>query len=95
MKQAYREIQGKRSRKIRFALLTTIMMAMLVLQACGNNTGGNGASASGGSNTEKAGEEATSDVPAVLNFGFIGSNKLNVPGGAGVGAFIKGLFKKS
>lgn len=47
MKQAYREIQGKRSRKIRFALLTTIMMAMLVLQACGNNTGGNGASASG------------------------------------------------
>lgn len=57
MKQAYREIQGKRSRKIRFALLTTIMMAMLVLQACGNNTGGNGASASGGSNTEKAGEE--------------------------------------
>ncbi|MEC0132331.1 MULTISPECIES: ABC transporter substrate-binding protein [Paenibacillus] len=94
MKQAYREIQGKRSRKIRFALLTTIMMAMLVLQACGNNTGGNGASASGGSNTEKAGEEATSNVPAVLNFGFIGSNKLNVPGGAEGWGFYKGIIQE-
>ncbi|MEK3941502.1 nitrate ABC transporter substrate-binding protein [Paenibacillus odorifer] len=96
MKQAYREIQGKRSRKIRFALLTTIMMAMLVLQACGNNTGGNGASASGGSNTEKAGEGATStsNVPAVLNFGFIGSNKLNVPGGAEGWGFYKGIIQE-
>ncbi len=96
MKQAYREIQGKRSRKIRFALLTTIMMAMLVLQACGNNTGGNGASAPGGSNTEKAGEGATStsNVPTVLNFGFIGSNKLNVPGGAEGWGFYKGIIQE-
>lgn len=94
MKQAYREIQGKRSKRIRFALLTTIMMVMLVLQACGNNAGGNGASASGGSNTEKSGGEATSNVPAVLNFGFIGSNKLNVPGGAEGWGFYKGIIQE-
>jgi sulfonate transport system substrate-binding protein len=94
MKQAYREKQGKRSRSIRFALLTTIMMVMLVLQACGNNAGGNGASTSGGSNTEKAGDEAVVKAPAVLNFGFIGSNKLNLPGGAEGWGFYKGIIQE-
>lgn len=94
MKPAYREIQGKRSKRIRFALLTTIMMVMLVLQACGNNAGGNGASASGGSSTEKSGGKAESNVPAVLNFGFIGSNKLNVPGGAEGWGFYKGIIQE-
>lgn len=94
MKQAYREIRGTRSKRLRFALLTTFMMVILVLQACGNNVGGNGAAASGGSNTKKAEGEAASNVPAVLNFGFIGSNKLNLPGGAEGWGFHKGIIQE-
>ncbi|UQZ37439.1 nitrate ABC transporter substrate-binding protein [Paenibacillus sp. PK3_47] len=70
---------------------------MLVLQACGSNAGsGNGASpAAGGSDTaEAAGSETGSNVPAVLNFGYIGSNKLNVPGGAEGWGFYKGIIQE-
>lgn len=95
MKKTFKERQGRRSKGIRFALLTSLMMVMLVLQACGNNASGNGASASGGSNTaEGAEKEATTNVPAVLNFGFIGSNKLNVPGGAEGWGFYKGIIQE-
>ncbi|MBY0215480.1 ABC transporter substrate-binding protein [Paenibacillus illinoisensis] len=69
------------------------MMLMLVLQAC-NNTEGNGASASGVANTGKAGEESTSNVPPVLNYGYIGSNKLNVPGGAEGWGLYKGIIQE-
>ncbi|MFK0524145.1 ABC transporter substrate-binding protein [Paenibacillus illinoisensis] len=93
MKQLYKEMEVKHSTKLRLAILTTIMMLMLVLQAC-NNTEGNGASASGGANTGKAGEESTSNVPPVLNYGYIGSNKLNVPGGAEGWGFYKGIIQE-
>ena len=93
MKQLYKEMEVKHSTKLRLAILTTIMMLMLVLQAC-NNTEGNGASASGVANTGKAGEESTSNVPPVLNYGYIGSNKLNVPGGAEGWGLYKGIIQE-
>lgn len=98
MKKAYREIQGGRLKRFRFALVASVVMVMLVLQACGNNAGtaNNGAaSAAGGANTAEAtSTEAPSNVPAVLNFGFIGSNKLNVPGGAEGWGLYKGIIQE-
>ncbi|WP_232380954.1 ABC transporter substrate-binding protein [Paenibacillus tianjinensis] len=94
--QTYREIQGKQKKGIRLALLASVVMVMLVLQACGNNTASTkGASSAGGNNTaEAAGSEPASKVPAVLNFGYIGSNKLNVPGGAEGWGFYKGIIQE-
>ena len=77
---------------VRTTLFASLLLVMLVLQACGNNAN---SSASGGSNTaEAAGSEAASTVPAVLNYGFIGSNKLNVPGGAEGWGFHKGIIQE-
>ena len=39
MKQLYKEMEVKHSTKLRLAILTTIMMLMLVLQACNNTEG--------------------------------------------------------
>jgi sulfonate transport system substrate-binding protein len=97
MKTTYRETQGGRKKRIRLALLASVVMVMLVLQACGNNAAsGNGSSsAAGGGNTaEAAGSETTSNAPAVLNFGYIGSNKLNLPGGAEGWGFYKGIIQE-
>ncbi|MBW4083928.1 ABC transporter substrate-binding protein [Paenibacillus sp. S150] len=71
-------------------------MVMLVLQACGNNANSSGGSspAAAGNTAEAAGGEASGNVPAVLNFGFIGSNKLNLPGGAEGWGFYKGIIQE-
>ncbi|KUP21984.1 ABC transporter substrate-binding protein [Paenibacillus sp. DMB5] len=96
--KSYREIQGGRKKGARGLLLASLVMIMLALQACGNNAGsGNSASsAAGGNNTaEAAGSETTTaTAPAVLNFGYIGSNKLNVPGGAEGWGFYKGIIQE-
>lgn len=96
--KSYRKIQGGRKKGARGLLLASLVMIMLVLQACGNNAGsGNSASsAAGGDNTaEAAGSETTTaTAPAVLNFGYIGSNKLNVPGGAEGWGFYKGIIQE-
>lgn len=96
--KSIREIQGGRKKGARGLLLASLVMIMLVLQACGNNAGsGNSASsAAGGNNTaEAAGSETTTaTAPAVLNFGYIGSNKLNVPGGAEGWGFYKGIIQE-
>lgn len=96
--KSYRKIQGGRKKAARGLLLASLVMIMLVLQACGNNAGsGNSASsAAGGDNTaEAAGSETTTaTAPAVLNFGYIGSNKLNVPGGAEGWGFYKGIIQE-
>ncbi|WP_042195977.1 ABC transporter substrate-binding protein [Paenibacillus camerounensis] len=95
--KTYREIQGGRKKGARGVLLASLVMIMLVLQACGNNTGsGNGAPAAGGNNTAEAAGSGTAAATAlaVLNFGFIGSNKLNVPGGAEGWGFYKGIIQE-
>ena len=96
--KTYRESQGGRKIGIRLALLASVVMVMLVLQACGNNAGtGKGASSAavGGNNTaEAAGSETTNNAPAVLNFGYIGSNKLNLPGGAEGWGLYKGIIQE-
>ena len=99
MKQSYKQTKLGRNKGIRGALLGSLLLVTLVLQACGNNAnsgGANGASAStGGTNkTEAAGSETTSNAPAVLNYGYIGSNKLNVPGGAEGWGFYKGIIQE-
>ncbi|CAH1221954.1 hypothetical protein PAECIP111892_05081 [Paenibacillus auburnensis] len=95
--RTYREIHGERKKGIRLALLASVVMVMLMLQACGNNAASNtgASSAAGGNNTaEAAGSEPAGKVPAVLNFGYIGSNKLNVPGGAEGWGFYKGIIQE-
>lgn len=97
MSRLYREITGIWSKRGRLTLITGVVMIMLVLQACGNNTGSgsNSAAGSGGTNTaEAAGGKAASNVPAVLNFGYIGSNKLNLPGGAEGWGLYKGIIQE-
>ncbi|WP_052092326.1 ABC transporter substrate-binding protein [Paenibacillus sp. FSL H7-0357] len=96
--KTYREIQGGWGRGIRFTLIASVVMVMLVLQACGNNAGSGkeaSSAAGGGTNTaEAAGGETAGNAPAVLSFGFIGSNKLNVPGGAEGWGFHKGIIQE-
>ncbi|MBP2114261.1 ABC transporter substrate-binding protein [Paenibacillus silagei] len=96
MSRLYREITGIWSKRGRLTLITGVVMIMLVLQACGNNTGSSSSAAgSGGTNTaEAAGDKASSNVPAVLNYGFIGSNKLNLPGGAEGWGLYKGIIQE-
>ncbi|WP_246188180.1 ABC transporter substrate-binding protein [Paenibacillus tengchongensis] len=102
MKKTYQAIQeapaGATNRRgagpgPRLALIAGVVLTMLVLAACGNN-GSN--SAASGNTAEAAGNApaAGSEVPAVLNYGFIGSNKLNVPGGAEGWGFHKGIIQE-
>lgn len=96
--KTYREFQGSKGKRSRFALIAGVIMVMLVLQACGNNAGsvnGSSSAAGGGANTaEAASSGSDGNVPAVLNFGYIGSNKLNVPGGAEGWGFYKGIIQE-
>lgn len=86
-------------RGLTFALL--MLLAAALLQACGgaasgNQTGkpsNNGAVTSTG--TEGAGAvDSKSEVPAVLNYGYIGSNELNLPGGAEGWGLYKGIIQE-
>lgn len=98
MSRLYREIKGVWSKGGRLTLITAVVMIMLVLQACGNNTGSGSSSTaagSGGANiAEAAGGKTASNVPSVLNFGYIGSNKLNLPGGAEGWGLYKGIIQE-
>lgn len=98
MNNRHRESKGIRGREGRFKLIAGLLMIMLLLQACGNHAGsGSSGAAAGGGGTdtaEAAGSKAAGDVPAVLNFGYIGSNKLNVPGGAEGWGLYKGIIQE-
>lgn len=95
MKHTYRESQGGWAKRGRLAFTAGVVMVMLVLQACGNNANSAGNSKSAAGNTAgAAGAEAAGNVPAVLNFGFIGSNKLNLPGGAEGWGLYKGIIQE-
>ncbi|MFE4709975.1 MULTISPECIES: ABC transporter substrate-binding protein [unclassified Paenibacillus] len=98
MAKAFRENQGGQGKRLRLLLIASAVMVMMVLQACGNNAGsGGGKEASapaGGEKAEAASGEASGNVPATLNFGYIGSNKLNLPGGAEGWGFHKGIIQE-
>lgn len=98
MKKSYvKKSQGNYAKGIRFALITGLVITMMLLQACGNtaNTGKNDEAATGNKNaSETAGAAVASEVPEVLNFGFIGSNKLNLPTGAEGWGFYKGIIQE-
>ncbi|WNS42937.1 ABC transporter substrate-binding protein [Paenibacillus sp. MMS20-IR301] len=98
MNKLYREITGVWSTRGRLTLIAGVVMIMLVLQACANNAGsGNSGSAANGGGTdtaEAAGSGEAGNAPAVLNFGFIGSNKLNLPGGAEGWGLYKGIIQE-
>lgn len=92
MNRSNREITG-RWRRRRLALIAGVLAVMMVLQACGNNAG-SGSSGSGTDTAEAAGSGTASQAPAVLNFGYIGTNKLNVPGGAEGWGLYKGIIQE-
>ncbi|WP_254075652.1 ABC transporter substrate-binding protein [Paenibacillus tritici] len=98
MNRSYRENAGRGSKRRRLALIAGVVMMMLVLQACGNQAGSGGSGPAGGSagsdTAEAAGSGTGSQAPAVLNFGYIGSNKLNVPGGAEGWGLYKGIIQE-
>ncbi|SHN85195.1 sulfonate transport system substrate-binding protein [Paenibacillus sp. ov031] len=102
MKQAHRykekNTRGTTAMWLRLSVLVSIVMVVLTLQACGNNVGsGNTNSATG--STDEGQSKATSgqrseDIPTILNYGFIGSNKLNLPGGAEGWGLYKGIIQE-
>ncbi|MFD1775256.1 ABC transporter substrate-binding protein [Paenibacillus rhizophilus] len=96
MAKGYREIQGGAARGLRFVLIASVVMVMLVISACGSS-GNSGSKAAEGTDTAEAassGNAAKSSVPAVLNYGFIGANKLNLPSGAEGWGFYKGIIQE-
>ncbi|MNW51684.1 putative aliphatic sulfonates-binding protein precursor [compost metagenome] len=85
--------------------IVILMVLMLVLQACGNSTGAgssdskenSGSSSGTGAKTTEVKEAASTsagNVPTVINYGFIGINKLNLPGGAEGWGLYKGIIQE-
>ncbi|MBW4080709.1 ABC transporter substrate-binding protein [Paenibacillus sp. S150] len=72
------------------------MAVILLLSACGNPGSNNaGAGSDTGAAAASAKEtEGTAAAPAVLNYGFIGSNTLNLPGGAEGWGLYKGIIQE-
>ncbi|MDF9844571.1 MULTISPECIES: ABC transporter substrate-binding protein [unclassified Paenibacillus] len=93
----WKQSQGAGIRQLRLALVTLLAAAMLLISACSNadNSFKNNKNATGATNSASAAPTApASDVPAVLNYGFIGSNELNVPGGAEGWGLYKGIIQE-
>ncbi|GLX68740.1 ABC transporter substrate-binding protein [Paenibacillus glycanilyticus] len=85
---------------VRLALIAVLIMATAWLQACGANNSSNenakdSANAGASASTETAAAaDKNSKVPAVLNYGYIGSNDKNLPGGAEGWGFYKGIIQE-
>ncbi|NTZ18637.1 transporter substrate-binding domain-containing protein [Paenibacillus sp. JMULE4] len=74
----------KTGRKMRHSgLLFMIVASLIWLQACGTV-----------SDDSASGEPGASGIPATLNYGYIGSNKLNLPGGAEGWGFYTGIIQE-
>lgn len=80
--------------------LLAAALSMLLLAACGGSNGnGNPGPAGGGEKTEavsagEGGGSGSGSVPAVLNYGYIGTNDLNLPGGAEGWGLHKGIIQE-
>ncbi|NJJ42405.1 ABC transporter substrate-binding protein [Paenibacillus apii] len=96
MAKVYREILGGWARGFRFVLLASMVVMMLAVSACGSGGNSAGSSAGEADKAEAAGSgnSAKTSVPSVLNYGFIGANKLNLPGGAEGWGFYKGIIQE-
>lgn len=70
---------------LRFIAILAFASILLFIQACANTSGNAAVTAASG--------DAKSDVPAVLNYGYIGTNKLNLPSGAEGWGFYKGIIQ--
>lgn len=64
-------------------LFTSLLLLLTAVTACSN----------GEQKKTGADAEASSQVPAVLNYGYIGTSKLNYPGGAEGWGFYKGIIQ--
>jgi ABC-type nitrate/sulfonate/bicarbonate transport system substrate-binding protein len=83
--------RGKRKNgTAKLGLALALLLIILVLQACGKS--GELTQGSSGGNAAPASGEPKRDVPAVLNFGFVGSTKW--PTGAEGWGFYKGIIQE-
>lgn len=83
-----------RTRGGMFGLLAAMLLGMLLIQGCGSSgDGANAAPASASSASASSASGGSRNVPAVLNYGFIGSNSLNLPGGAEGWGLYKGIIQ--
>lgn len=89
-----REKKTKHAGPARLALVALLVAATVWLQACGGGNAG-GAKETGASTAPdtEAGAPA-SNVPSVLNYGYIGSNDKNLPGGAEGWGLYKGIIQE-
>lgn len=83
----------------RAAFIAGLLLALAFVQACGGaNSGGSPNAADSGSGeaaeAKTAAAKPAGDVPAVLNYGYIGTSKLNLPGGAEGWGFYKGIIQE-
>lgn len=80
-------------RRTRLLVLFIVLVSLAILaQACGKAEGGQATPSAGSSSAGGGGGKA--QVPAVLNYGYIGTNKLNFPGGAEGWGFYKGIIQE-
>lgn len=83
-------------------MLAALVILAVLLQACGGTekgqSGVNASSSKTTSNSSANGSANASqdhaNVPAVLNYGYIGSNELNLPGGAEGWGLYKGIIQE-
>lgn len=95
--QKSRENQRGLRGPIRLALMAMLILATVWLQACGANSNSNSKEKNAGASTgteKAAAADTNSKVPSVLNYGYIGSNDKNLPGGAEGWGFYKGIIQE-
>ncbi|MFH5181625.1 hypothetical protein ACHHV8_02735 [Paenibacillus sp. TAB 01] len=81
--------QRKRGLARKLCAIALILVAISLLGACGKTDGGSQATGAA-----PAGGSAAAQPPSVLNYGYIGTNKLNFPGGAEGWGFYKGIIQE-
>lgn len=87
--QREREAGRIRAKGSWLALLVVLLLGAALLQGCGaKEEGANAAPAS-----ESSASGGGGDIPTVLNYGYIGSNSLNLPGGAEGWGLYKGIIQ--
>jgi sulfonate transport system substrate-binding protein len=91
-------IERQKQSKRGFGLFRTTHLVMILaamvafLAACVNSDGG--AKTAGASAAATSGGAAKVQPPAVINYGYIGTNKLNFPGGAEGWGLYKGIIQE-